>query len=116
MPGFNITLHQIISAISYHFPETLIRARFTEYVTRFIRLASRYEEDTQGTTKIGFSSSPFTSIPGGDPQLGSGLVFVDEAMGTKELVANASRIEGWRKTIPYQYLQTVRFSIFLLVI
>ena len=46
-------------------------------------------------------------MPGGDVQLGSGLVFVDEAMGTKELMANASRIEGWRRTILYQYLQAV---------
>ena len=43
-------------------------------------------------------------------QLGSGMVFVDDALGVKELTANASRIEGWRRTLSYQYLLTVRIS------
>jgi hypothetical protein len=101
---------QIISAISSHFPESLIRTRFTEYVIRFIRLASRYEEDALGTTKFGYPSSSFAEGPGGYAQLGSGIVWVDDALGAKELTTNASRIEGWRRTLPYKYLLTVRVS------
>lgn len=99
---------QIISAISSHFPEGLIRTRFTEYVIRFTRLASRYEEVVLGSTKFGYPSSSFADGPGGIAQLGSGIVFGDEAWGAKELTVNASRIEGWRRTLPYQYLLAVR--------
>jgi hypothetical protein len=41
-------------------------------------------------------------------QLGSGIVFLDDVLGVKELGVNASRIEGWRRTVSYQYVLTVR--------
>lgn len=74
---------------------------------RFVRLASRYEEDAYGSTKFGYPSSSFVEGPAGSTQLGSGMIFVDEVLGAKELAANASRIEGWRRTILYQYLLAV---------
>jgi len=80
--------------------------RFTEYVTRFVRLASRYEEETTGTTAFGFPSSPFTDN-NGRSKLGSGIAFNDEATCLKELAANAHRIEAWRKTNSYRYLVQV---------
>jgi len=98
---------KIIAAISSHFPESLIRTRFTEYVIRFTRLASRYEEDALGSTKFGYPSSSFGESSEGHRQLGSGIVFGDDALGAKELTANASRIDGWRRTVSYQYLLTV---------
>lgn len=81
--------------------------RFTEYVTRFIRLASRYEEEISGATAFGYPSAPFTEILGRPPKLGSGMAFADEATCLKELVANAHRIEAWRKTNSYEYLVSV---------
>jgi len=81
----------------------MVRMRFTEYVTRFVRLASRYEEEVTGTTKLGFPSSSFTDHPGRLPQLGSGIVFSDEATCLRELAVNAQRIEAWRKTNSYQH-------------
>ena len=81
--------------------------RFTEYVTRFVRLASRYEEEITGTTTFGYPSAPFTEIPGRPPKLGSGMAFADESNCLKELVANAHRIEAWRKTNSYNYLVMV---------
>jgi hypothetical protein len=77
--------------------------RFTEYVTRFVRLASRYEEEVNGSTKFGFPSSNFTEAPGRLPQLGSGIAFSDDAICMRELSANAHRIEAWRKTNSYRY-------------
>lgn len=74
---------------------------------RFVRLASRYEEETTGTTKFGFSSSFFSESPGRLPHLGGGIAFSDEATCFKELMANAHRIEAWRKTNSYQYLVMV---------
>ncbi|GLB37694.1 putative docking domain of Afi1 for Arf3 in vesicle trafficking [Lyophyllum shimeji] len=96
-------IEDLRSAIDDHFGESLVRMRFTEYVMRFVRLASRYEEEVTGSTKIGFPSSSFTEVPGRPPQLGSGIAFNDEATCFKELTANAQRIEAWRKTNSYQY-------------
>lgn len=68
-----------------------------------MKLAARYEEDMLGmTTEIGYPAVAYTESPGGDPQLGSGLAFSDEAAGARELAANASRIEAWRRTDSYQ--------------
>lgn len=75
---------------------------------RFIRLASRYEEDVLGMTTIGYPSTVFSEGPGDSSQLGSGMVFLDEAAGAREVTANASRIEGWRRTQTYHYFQEVR--------
>ncbi|KAG6831578.1 hypothetical protein H0H87_004797 [Tephrocybe sp. NHM501043] len=96
-------IEDIRSAIDDHFGEGLVRMRFTEYVTRFVRLASRYEEEVTGSTKIGFMSSSYSEQPGRRSQLGSGIAFSDEAAGMRELMANAQRIEAWRKTNSYQY-------------
>ncbi|KAI0261594.1 spindle pole body interacting protein [Gloeopeniophorella convolvens] len=101
----NVFIEDIITAINYHFGETLVRARFVDYVTRFVRLASRYEEDVLGTTNIGFPSVSFAEGPLETPQLGSGIVFSDEAAGSREVLANASRIEGWRRTAMYRVYQ-----------
>lgn len=83
--------------------------RFTEYVTRFVRLASRYEEEITGTTTFGYPSATFTEIPGRPPKLGSGIAFSDETSYLRELVANSHRIEAWRRTNSYKYLVMVRF-------
>ncbi|KAG5639106.1 hypothetical protein H0H81_006695 [Sphagnurus paluster] len=99
-------IEDIRSAIDDHFGESLVRMRFTEYVTRFVRLAARYEEEVTGLAKIGYPSSVFTEVPGRNPQLGSGIAFNDEVTCMKELTANAQRIEAWRKTNSYQYCVT----------
>ncbi|KAJ7633486.1 stabilization of polarity axis-domain-containing protein [Mycena polygramma] len=99
----NLFIEDIKSAIEYHYGESLVRVRFTEYVLRFVRIASRFEEDTTGTTKLGYPSYAFDSrLP--NPRLGSGIVFNDESAGRKELAANSHRIEAWRKTNSYEYI------------
>ncbi|KAJ7785895.1 stabilization of polarity axis-domain-containing protein [Mycena metata] len=99
----NLFIEDIKSAIEYHYGEGLVRVRFTEYVLRFVRLASRYEEDMTGTTKFGYPSYAFdTRLP--NPRLGSGIVFNDDSAGRKELAANSHRIEAWRKTNSYEYI------------
>ncbi|KIK69427.1 hypothetical protein GYMLUDRAFT_35486 [Collybiopsis luxurians FD-317 M1] len=124
----NVFIEDIKTAIEYHYGESMVRVRFMEYVMRFVRLASRYEEETNSTpattnpsdplssllsnskTKIGYPSSPYKDpAPSSNlglshlGTLGSGLVFNDESLGLKELVANAHRIEGWRGTTNYRY-------------
>ncbi|KAI9509047.1 spindle pole body interacting protein [Russula earlei] len=101
----NVFIEDIITAINFHFGETLVRARFVEYVWRFVRLASRYEEDILGSTTIGFPGIPFSEGPGDTSQLGSGIVFLDDVAGSREVTANSSRIEGWRRTQTYRMFQ-----------
>ncbi|KAK6996988.1 protein mesa [Favolaschia claudopus] len=99
----NHFIEDIKSAIEYHYGEGLVRVRFTEYVLRFVRLASRYEEDTTGSTKFGYPSSVFNNNAP-NSRLGSGIVFNDEQAGRKELTANSHRFEAWRKTNSYEYI------------
>jgi hypothetical protein len=82
-----------------------VRARFQEYVLRFVRVASRYEEEVRGQTSIGFPSSAYA-----EGRLGSGIVFLDDSNGQKELIANASRIEAWTKTGTYLNFQAAGLS------
>ncbi|KAK9898601.1 spindle pole body interacting protein [Cystobasidium minutum MCA 4210] len=94
----NTFMDEIIAAIQSHFGEAVIRARLIDYMRRFVRLASRYEEDTYGTTSIDYPTLSF--VPG---RLGSGLVFyTNNAEEVKrEIQSNAGRIEGWRRTKSY---------------
>lgn len=105
IPRTSFCLVKITSAITYHFPEGLIRNRFSEFVGRFIRLATRYEEETIGSAKTGWPTANFVGGPNG--HLGSGLMFPDDNVGMKELHANAPRIEGWRRTEIHRYLEEV---------
>lgn len=86
-----------------------MRARFTEYAARFVKLATRYEEEALGLeTSIGFPTVAYREAPGDEPCLGSGLCFSDEAAGARELAANASRIEAWRRAQSYELWKHVR--------
>ncbi|CCM03276.1 uncharacterized protein FIBRA_05404 [Fibroporia radiculosa] len=101
----NLFMEDILSAISSHFGEAHVRARFTEYAGRFVRLAARYEEDTMGSTMIGYPSATYSERPGEPRRLGSGIDFVDEGMCMREIAVNASRIEAWRRTESYTLFQ-----------
>lgn len=92
-------MHEVLSSIQAHYGETSIRAKFQDYVFRFVRLAATYEEQIYHTTNIGWSSP--------EALLGNGPVFQDEISKQRELNANGQRIEGWRQTISYKYYQRV---------
>ncbi|KAG9034597.1 hypothetical protein FRB95_013050 [Tulasnella sp. JGI-2019a] len=105
-------VEDLTAAVTQHFGEMMIRARVAEYVSRFIRIAACYEEAAFGSTSIGFPTQPFseTGVSTGVPQgfggtLGAGMVFGDEVSSSREMAWNASRVEGWRLTRSYEYLQ-----------
>ncbi|KAF9201755.1 hypothetical protein BGZ49_008030 [Haplosporangium sp. Z 27] len=100
--GDNDFMADVQSLINAHYSEMAIRAKFQEYVSRFVQLASLHEEKMYGETTIGLS---LKNTPEAAQYLGTGLVFSDEALGTREIVANSMRIEGWRATTSYTYLQ-----------
>ena len=93
-------MQEVMTAIHAHYGETSIRAKFQDYVLRFVRLAAVYEEEVYGQTNIGWKLQ--------EANLGCGPVFADEATKKKELKANANRIEGWRQTIAYRYYEQDR--------
>ncbi|KAH8830839.1 mesa protein [Flagelloscypha sp. PMI_526] len=95
-------------AVDNHYGESPIRLRIQEYVWRFLRIASRYEEEVYGITKIGWPSKNFNPLvasggQGAENALGSGFMFLDEGSRVRELSGNAARIEAWRKTNSYEY-------------
>lgn len=94
---------QILSAIQAHFGENVVRARFSDYAQRFVRLASRHEEVVNGTSSIGPKSRPWSS-----EGLGSGIVFSDDSIGKREIATNAQRLEGWSQTGSYKRYKQVR--------
>lgn len=76
----------------------------TDYVYRFVRLASRYEEDGGlHPTTIGFPCVGYRS-----DKLGSGVFFADESIMAREMGAVSGRVEGWRGTKSYRGYQKVR--------
>ncbi|KAG7553659.1 hypothetical protein FFLO_02944 [Filobasidium floriforme] len=94
----NMFMEEIVASINAHYGEPAIRARFTEYISKFVRMAARYEEEFYGQTSIGYPSQPFR-----ESSLGGGFIFPDESTKTKEWSTNANRIEGWRRTRSYRY-------------
>lgn len=86
--------------------ETAVRARFAEYIHRFVRLAARYEEDTVGHTMIGYASKRAEG-----QELGSGYDFANDTNKAREFALYGSRIEAWQKSRSYQYWKEVsRFA------
>lgn len=92
-------MNEVLASIQAHYGETSIRAKFQDYVFRFVRLAAIYEEQMYGETSIGWSSN--------EAILGYGPVFQDDNAKSRELNGNAHRIEGWRQSISYKYYQRV---------
>lgn len=103
---------QITTAISSHFGEGIIRVRFSDYLSRFVRVAARYEQDTYGSTQLDFPSRPFRA----PDQLGSGATFSDDSNRRREISALRARIEAWRQTPScLHYREVRRTAIFQLL-
>ncbi|KAI8461707.1 docking domain of Afi1 for Arf3 in vesicle trafficking-domain-containing protein [Phakopsora pachyrhizi] len=114
----NVFMEDILQAIQAHFGESIIRARFLDYVNRFAKISSRWEEDQLGVSSIGVKTKSFMlpksysstqTIDGKIEMLGSGAVFFDEQTYKKEMSLNSSRIEGWMETESYKLFRK-RFS------
>jgi hypothetical protein len=87
-----------------HYGEAHIRIRFTDYLSRFVRLAAYQESIHTGSTKIGYPSIGFR-----DGALGSGVVFADDSARQREMWTNGHRIDAWRKTKSYKLFAKVDY-------
>lgn len=113
----SVFMEEMMATIQSHYGEQIVRARMTDYCQRFVRLASRYEEENAlplatangasiSTTSLGFACTSFAPASGGRPaQLGSGLMSTDEGSLAREVSQSAGRIEGWRQTPSYALAQ-----------
>lgn len=101
----NQFLEEILAACGMHFGEQHIRVRFTDYISRFVRLAAYQEFMHLGSTNIGYPYGTFR-----DGHLGSGVVFIDDQLRQREMWGNQHRIDAWRKTRSYKLVQKVSSS------
>ncbi|KZT60916.1 spindle pole body interacting protein [Calocera cornea HHB12733] len=95
----NAFMEDITSAIQAHYGETVIRMRMGDFVLRFTRLASLYEQEAFGETHIGQRSVNY-----GHGELGGGVGVLDDLSRAREFTPLCQqRIEAWRRTRSYQY-------------
>ncbi|GAA5830718.1 hypothetical protein JCM11251_001053 [Rhodosporidiobolus azoricus] len=108
-----VFMDEILHAIQAHYGEPVIRARLTDYATRFVRLAARYEEETTHVAPtVGWRSAAFNDGTrggyGAQAMLGSGLIGAEDkgpGGAGREVVASAGRVEGWMRTESYRFAQ-----------
>ncbi|OCT48754.1 Protein mesA [Cladophialophora carrionii] len=97
--------------------ESIIRAKFRAYITKFTRIAAAFEETVYGASSLsvlpptevekpdapGSTTAPRPmSLKSSSKHLkGHGYVWPNEEAKTRELAASAARIEGWRNTRSY---------------
>ncbi|CAE6478836.1 unnamed protein product [Rhizoctonia solani] len=92
----SMLMEDICAVIQNHAGELLVRARVTDYVQRFVRLTARWESEVKNATEIDHPSKSYS-----EGHLGSGPIFVDEALVAREMPSNSWRINVWRQTTHY---------------
>lgn len=98
----NQFVEEILTATTQNYGEAHIRVRWTDYISRFVRLVAYQEQLHLGSTRLGWPYATFR-----EGQLGSGIVFIDDDLRQRELRGNAHRIDAWRKTKSYRLAQKV---------
>ena len=115
--GDNMFMEDMLRSIASRHGESIIRAKFRAYITKFTRVAAAFEETVYGASALSViapteveDSSPNTpnATKGAktfekDPKTlkGHGYVWPSEEAKARELSASAARIEGWRNTRSY---------------
>ncbi|EXJ78074.1 hypothetical protein A1O3_09235 [Capronia epimyces CBS 606.96] len=111
-------MQDITRSIASRHGESIIRARFRAYITKFTRIAAAFEETVYGAsnltvippTEVDKVETPSTITAPPRPMSmktssqnlkGHGYVWPSEEAKTRELAASAARIEGWRNTRSY---------------
>lgn len=115
--GDVLFMEDINRSIASRHGESIIRAKFRAYITKFTRIAAVFEEMVYGASNL--NVIPPTEVEAGDPSAsdgsirpmslgtssknlrGHGYVWPSEEAKTRELSASAARIEGWRNTRSY---------------
>ncbi|GAA99631.1 uncharacterized protein L969DRAFT_86901 [Mixia osmundae IAM 14324] len=88
-----LLMEEVSASLQGHHGEMAIRARFAEFLHRFVRLAARQEEEASGKTTLSFPCYAYTRN-----RLGSGVLPVDDLTWLKEKIVHAPRIQAWLST------------------
>ncbi|KAF3937249.1 hypothetical protein ABW19_dt0210386 [Dactylella cylindrospora] len=91
----NAFMEDVQHCIASRFGEWAVRARWRDWVIRFTRMATAFEEAVYGASALWIGHEENHVIRG------HGYVWADEALKLRDLTANAARIEGWRGTRSY---------------
>lgn len=115
--GDHMFMDDISRSIASRHGETIIRAKFRAYITKFTRIAAAFEETVYGASALSMIAP--TEVEENSPNTpnatkkarnfeqdlnalkGHGYVWPSEEAKSRELSASASRIEGWRNTRSY---------------
>lgn len=98
--GDNAFMDEVIHCISSRFGEKAVRARWRDWVARFTQMTAAFEEMVYGSSALWVGHEENHVIRG------HGHVWPDEQSKHRDLMANMSRIEGWRGTRSYRaYVQ-----------
>lgn len=101
--GDNGFMDEIVHCIASRFGEKAVRAKWRDWIVRFTHMAAAFEEMVFGATALWIGHEENHVIRG------HGHVWPDEHSKHRDLLANTSRIEGWRLTRSYlAYVQDVR--------
>lgn len=85
--------------IADHFAESSIRKRCHNYIKRFIRISTNYEEFKYGTTNLW----PSPTDPNYEVVPGYGYTWISDAQRIFDFNCYSPVIEGWRMSRSYQY-------------
>ena len=118
--GDSFFMEDVARSIASRHGESIIRAKFRAYITKFTRIAAMFEETVYGASALHIipptesdtlsstrklqsgGTVPRTSAPELLRSLkGHGYVWPSEEAKNRELACSASRIEGWRNTRSY---------------
>ncbi|KAL6250685.1 hypothetical protein RBB50_002988 [Rhinocladiella similis] len=111
-------MDDVTRSIASRAGESIVRAKFRAYITKFTRIAAAFEETVYGASSLSAlpptevdkvetpSSATATPRPmslrtSSQNLKGHGYVWSTEDAKTRELAASAARIEGWRNTRSY---------------
>ncbi|KIW22748.1 uncharacterized protein PV07_11014 [Cladophialophora immunda] len=117
--GDGLFMEDISRSITSRAGESIIRAKFRAYITKFTRIAAAFEETVYGASNLtvipptevdNVDATATTPAPPARPMSlktssknlkGHGYVWPSDEAKTRELAASAARIEGWRNTRSY---------------
>lgn len=90
---------QLKHMISNHYGETSIRTHCRNYIKRFVRMATNYEDHRYGSTNLWphFDSKEYHVVPG------YGYTWSNDTQMTNDFNTYSPVFEGWRSSRSYQY-------------
>ena len=97
--GDTAFMESINSSIQSRHGEAAIRSKWRDFILKFTRIATAFEESVYGASALYIGASEADA--GAYGVHGHGYVWPDDASKARELGANVWRIEGWRNTRSY---------------